>query len=96
MRARLPMMVQDPEIAAHQTPGEPIVEGWTMLDQDHFLDGPVTPRVAVIDLDPDTEHRERPVPFDPPGGGQRWPHYRVADDDVDKPAFIAVSAFATV
>ena len=63
VRARLPMMIQDPDISA--TDVGRLVEDWTRLDQAHFLDGPITPRLAVIDLDPDTEELQEPVRFEP-------------------------------
>ena len=94
MRVRLPMMIQDPAISTKDV-GR-VVEGWTKLDQKHFLDGPITPRVAVIDLDPDTETMGEPVVFQPPVGNQVFGRYVVDRDDVESDPFIAVSTFATV
>lgn len=94
MRARLPMMIQDPEIA--ETDVGRMVEDWKGLEQDHFLAGPITPRLAVVDLDPDTEVLEPPVAFEPPAGRRTLGRYSVDRDAIDQPPFIAVSAFATV
>lgn len=93
-RARLPMMIQDPEIA--ETAVGRMVEDWKGLEQDHFLAGPITPRLAVVDLDPDSETLLDPVPFEPPSGGRTLGRYTVDRDDIESPPFIAVSAFATV
>ena len=64
MRIRLPQMIQDPDISVLDI-GR-VVEDWTQLDEDHYLDGPVTPRVAVVDLNPTTEKLERGAVFEPP------------------------------
>src|SRR5690242_18025199 len=95
MRVRLPMMIQDPEIAQLSSVGR-LVEDWLGLEQEHLLDGPVTTRLAVVDLDPDTEELQAAVAFAPPKGGQRLGRYRVAEKDVQSAPFIAVSSFATV
>ena len=95
MRARLPMMIQDPEIS--QTDVGRMVEDWIGLDQEHFLDGPITPRIAVVDLDPDTEAL-RPRGEVP--AADREPDARALRRQPERAsnpgAFIAVSAFATV
>jgi hypothetical protein len=94
MRARLPMMIQDPELA--ETAISRPVEDWMGLQQEHFVDGPITPRVAVIDLDPDTEELADPVRFEQPDGGRVLGRYVVDRNDIQSIPFIAVSAFATV
>jgi hypothetical protein len=94
MRVRLPLMIQDPDIAATTT-GR-LVETWTKADEDHWLDGPVTPRVAVLDLDPTTEALGPGAPFEPPAGRRTYGRYRVDLADVASPAFIATSVFGTV
>ena len=73
MRARLPMMIQDPEIS--QTDVGRMVEDWIGLDQEHFLDGPITPRIAVVDLDPDTEALHPAVKFQLPTGSRTLGRY---------------------
>ena len=66
MRVRVPLMIQDPEIAHLTT--DRLVEDWLGLAEAHYLDGPVTERVAVIDLHPTTEALEPGAVFEPPSG----------------------------
>ncbi len=94
MRVRVPLMIQDPEIAS--LPTDRLVEDWLGLAEAHYLDGPVTERVAVVDLDPTTEALEPGAVFEPPSGRRTFGRYRVGKTDVDSPAFIQVSAFGTV
>jgi hypothetical protein len=94
MRIRLPQMIQDPDISALEI-GR-LVEDWTLLDEDHYLDGPVTPRVAVIDLDPTTEQLEPGAVFLPPEGGRTLGAYRADKSKITSNHFIQVSVFATV
>ena len=94
MRVRLPQMIQDPEVVKRDV--DLLVEDWTMLDEDHFLDGPITPRVAVVDLDPNTEELVPGAVYRLPTGGQTLSRYDVDRSDVMSAAFIQVSVFATV
>ena len=84
MRARLPMMIQDPEIS--QTDVGRMVEDWIGLDQEHYLDGPVTPRIAVVDLDPDTEALRPAVKFQPPSGSRTLGRYAANRNAVESRA----------
>jgi hypothetical protein len=68
-------MIQDPEISQMEV-GR-LVEDWTKIDEDHYLDGPVTPRVAVIDLNPNTEALEPGAVFIPPEGRRKLGSYKV-------------------
>ena len=92
--ARLQMMIQDPDLA--ETAIGRLVEDWLGLEQEHFLDGPITPRLAIVDLDPDNEELQPPVPFDPPERGRPLGRYLKNPYDIESDAFIAVSTFATV
>ena len=94
MRVRLPQMIQDPEVVKRDV--DLLVEDWTMLDEDHFLDGPITPRVAVVDLDPNTEELVPGAVYRLPTGSQTLSRYDVDRNDVMSTAFIQVSVFATV
>src|SRR5687768_14576923 len=94
MRVRLPQMVQDPELVASD--GGVFDEDWLGLDEDHFLDGPITPRVAVVDLDPSTEELVPGAVFQLPTRNQKLGRYDVDRDDVMSSTFIQVSVFATV
>ena len=94
MRVRVPLMIQDPELSQLTT--DRLVEDWLGLDEAHFLDGPITERVAVVDLDPETEAVERGAVFEPPDGRRTFGRYRVDRQRVSSPHFIAVSVFGTV
>jgi hypothetical protein len=94
MRVRVPLMIQDPEIA-HLPTGR-LVEDWLGLAEPHYLDGPVTERVAVVDLDPTTEALEPGAVFEPPSGSRTFGRYRVDRKTVTAPHFIQVSVFGTV
>jgi len=94
MRVRVPLMIQDPEIAHLTT--DRLVEDWLGLAEPHYLDGPVTERVAVIDLHPTTEALEPGAVFEPPSGRRTFGRYRVDKRTVTSPHFIAVSVFGTV
>jgi hypothetical protein len=94
MRIRAPLMIQDPDLGGIAI--DRSVEEWLGIDEDHYLDGPVTPRVAVIDLDPDTEELRRGAVYEPPSGNRTLGRYDVATDDIYDTRFIGVSVFATV
>src|SRR6266849_4919078 len=49
MKVRVPVIVKDPEVSEYKEiqPTEQI-----LIEEDVFLDGPVSPRVAVLDFDP--------------------------------------------
>ena len=94
MRVRAPLMIQDPEISQMEV-GR-LVEDWLRIDEDHYLDGPVTPRVAVVDLDPNTEELVRGAVFIPPEGRRTLGSYKVDRSRIYSRHFIQVSVFATV
>jgi len=94
MGIRLPMMIQDPSIS--QVDVGRLVEDWLKLDERHYLDGPVSERVAVVDLDPDTDALGPPVRFVPAAGRRTLGRYDVEKTDIASPNFIPVSVFATV
>jgi len=94
MIVRVPIMIQDQFVA--------MAKGMTSLtdnfdaDEDFFLDGPVTPRVAVLDLDATTGALLPGVKFIPPKPGRKRGKYEVAEGDASSPAFMQVSVFGTV
>jgi hypothetical protein len=98
MRLRVPVIVKDPEVSDFKeiAPTETI----TIESEDMFLDGPISPRVAILDLDPATG-RLRPgvrvrAPKDPRGyAGYDLPTPVRADSDVSAEA-AAVSTFGCV
>ena len=94
MNVTAPMMIQDPAIADLKI-GR-LIERWEGIHEDHYLDGPVTPRVAIVDLDPSTEANVEPARFLPPEGRRKHGEYHVDATDIESDAFIQVSTFATV
>jgi hypothetical protein len=95
MKVRVPLMVQDPEIARFK--GMKPTEGFDINREDYFLDGPVTERVAVLDFDPDSGALSKGARFVPPKKGRVLGRYHVKDKlDVKAPDFIQVNAFATI
>jgi len=101
MDIQVPIMIQDPQIAKYRGVAR-IVEK-PHVDEEFFLDGPVSKRVAVLDFDPDTGKLMRPVSFQRPSR-RRKGRYKIANEDnvykptfdVYAPDFIAVSVFGTV
>ncbi|GAB4533780.1 MAG: hypothetical protein Kow0063_16220 [Anaerolineae bacterium] len=95
MKVRVPMMIQDPLFGRYENLKS--TEGFDIAQEDFFLDGPVTRRVAVLDFDPQTGVLLPGVPFRPAPPGRKLGRYQIADEDnLHAPDFIAVSAFATV
>jgi hypothetical protein len=94
MKVRVPLMIMDP--AGSQLGIDRLVEDWTGIEEDHYLDGPVTPRVAVVDLDPDTERNVPGATFRPPAGDRKLGAYAVDRKDFYSPNFIQVNAFGSV
>ncbi len=95
MKVRVAMMVQDPEMAQYKEI-KPI-EGFDIVREDFFLDGPVTRRVAVLDFDPETGNLLPGVQFRPPPPDRKLGKYDVPNEtDVHALDFIQVNVFATV
>ena len=98
MRLRVPVIVKDPEVSDWKeiAPTETI----TIESEDMFLDGPISPRVAILDFDPETG-RLRPgvrvrMPKDPKGyAGYDLVNPVTAASDVSAEA-AAVSTFGCV
>jgi hypothetical protein len=95
MKVRVPIMIQDPMTARYK--GMKLVEGFYIIGEDVFLDGPVTRRVAVLDFDPDTGALVPGVRFRPPPPGRVLGAYEIEDEeDIYSPGFLQVNALATV
>jgi hypothetical protein len=89
------MMIQDPKLSKLE--GLERIKEKHNVEEDFFLDGPVSRRVAILDLDPKTGRLEPGVPFRPPTGGQKLWRYVLADeDDIYARDAIALSVFGTV
>jgi hypothetical protein len=88
-------MIQDP-LTARYKEIEP-VEHFDIVNEDFFLDGPVTKRVAVLDFDPKTKVLLAGVPFRPPPPDRVLGRYDIADEnDIHATDFIQVNCLATV
>jgi hypothetical protein len=98
MQVHVPVIVKDPVVTEYKDiePTEQIT-----VEADVFLDGPVSPRVAVLDFEPDSGALAPPARFEPPKARARRGSYDVprpvsiGDRDVD-PVATAVSVFGAV
>jgi len=98
MKVRVPVIIKDPEVAEDKdvAPTE-----WLEIEEDAFLDGPVSPRVAVLDFEPDEGFLAPSARFLPPAGRQEAGGYEIrrpirpGDRQVDRFA-AAVSVFGVV
>jgi hypothetical protein len=94
VKVQVPMMVDDGRFAPQGRGGATEV---VQIEEDFFLDGPVSQRVAVLDFDPQTGSLEPGVPYIPPTKGKKLGHYDLPVPlDISSPAFGRVSVFATV
>ena len=95
MKVRVPIMIQDPMTSQYKE--MKLVEHFDIVDEDFFLEGPVTKRVAVLDFDPKSGTRLPGAHFLPPPPGRKLGRYDVADEEkIYARDFKQVSVFATV
>jgi len=95
MQVRLPIMLGDPQTS--KDGGLDNFEEFTTRDEDFFLDGPVSRRVAVIDLDPETGGIFPGSRLVPPRGRRKFGRYEIPKEEgIYGREFQQVSAFATV
>jgi hypothetical protein len=95
MKVRVPLLIKDK--MATDFIGVKRTEGFEITDEPFFLDGPVTRRVAVLDLDAETGALHPGARFRPPGVGPKIGGYDLADDkDLEARDFNQVSVFGTV
>jgi hypothetical protein len=96
--ALIPMMVDDPKYSGSELAGATIERH--KFQEDYFLDGPVTRRVAVLDFDEKSGALLPGVPYERPKGKNKLGSYKLAPDskrpDITTRAFNRVSVFATV
>ncbi len=98
MQVRIPVIVKDPVVTQYKDvePTEQIT-----IDDGAFLDGPVSPRVAVLDFEPDIGTLAPPARYVAPKGRSKRGTYEIphpvstGDPDVDHIA-AAVSVFGAV
>ncbi len=95
MKARVPVLIKDPSVSNWK--GVPLAELFTVEDEDFFLDGPVTRRVAVIDFDPASGRIFPGAKFVPPDKPEGAGHYDVpCAGDLGNPAFVQAAVFGGV
>ena len=98
VKVRLPYMIQDQLTAVRK--GMKPDEGFEYQGDEHFLDGPVCERVAVIDFDEATQSLRPGVKFLSPPKGGGMGKYEVpklgGQYDVSSRDFQNVSVFSTV
>lgn len=94
-------MIQDP---ATSLKGEKKTEGFDPANEEFFLDGPVTKRLAILDFSPENGELVKGATFHPPPLGRVRGWYTDEDgndvyytkkDELEKPAFLQVATFAT-
>ncbi len=94
VKVRIPMMVDDARFAPQ---GRGDLTENVDIEDEFFLDGPVTRRVAVLDFNPDTGALEPGAHYLPSKPGKKLGRYDVPEKpDVHSRAFNQVSVFATV
>ncbi len=95
MKIKVPIFVQD-RWAAERDKIKPI-EHFFLEEEEFFLDGPTTRRLAVLDFDPDTGKLFPGARFKPPAGGRKTGEYEIADEnDLTSRDLNQVSVFGAV
>ena len=95
MKVRVPLLIKDK--LATELIGVKRTEGFEITDEPFFLDGPVTRRVAVLDLDAETGALHPGAVFRPPSDGSKIGGYKLADEkNFDARDFNQVSVFGSV
>ncbi|MFP2904288.1 hypothetical protein ACLESD_04280 [Pyxidicoccus sp. 3LFB2] len=95
VEVRVPVLVQDPVAARERH--LPALEWVRLGSEDVVLDGPVSPRVAVLDLDAATGRLRRGARYQPPEREGQPGTFRLRDPErLDAPDVIQVSVFGTV
>lgn len=94
-KVRLPYIVQDQLTATRK--GMKPVEFFYYEDEDEvFLDGPVSKRVAVVDFDAKDGRLQPSTVFEPPTGRRTVGRYVVDESELESIEFTQVSVFSTV
>lgn len=94
VKLRVPMMVQDPVVREYK--GLELLDN-VELEDEFFLDGPISRRVAVLDFDDRTGALRSGIRYVPPPAGRVIGEYEIADRTaVSSRDLLAVSVFATV
>ncbi|HQS49349.1 MAG TPA: hypothetical protein PK706_23395 [Xanthobacteraceae bacterium] len=74
-----------------------LLEGWLLKTDQEMLDGPITRRLAIVDIDPNTGALVPGARYQAATPTRHYGHYAIADQtDPTEPAFQQVSVFTTV
>lgn len=94
MKIQVPIIVKDPEVTDFKE--VPPTERVT-IEEDFFLDGPISSRVAVVDFDEDSGALLAGTPFRAPAKTTGFGHYHLGEENnLHARDFIRVSVFGTV
>ena len=96
MRVKVPVLIKDPEVSRYKD--LPLVEDFVVEQEERFLDGPVSRRLAILDFDADAGGLRAGARFVPPGAGASvFGRYDVASrSELDADDFIQASTFGGV
>lgn len=97
MKVKLPLMIQD-AVSAEMKGLTRMVESKEFDNEQFFIAGPVTERVAILDFDPESGQLRPGVPFSKPVDGRRGT-YEVTipkPHAPPSPEFISVNVLATI
>jgi len=96
MRVKVPVLIKDPEVSRYKD--LPLVEDFVVEQEELFLDGPVSRRLAILDFDADAGGLRAGARFVPPGAGASvFGRYDVASrSELDADDFIQASTFGGV
>jgi hypothetical protein len=97
MEVTLPLMIQD-AVSAEMKGLRRMVESRTFDNEQFFITGPVTERIAILDFDPETGQLRPGVPFVKSADGRR-DTYEVTIPNAKEdpsPEFISVNVLATI
>ena len=98
MKVRVPVLIKDQVTWREYFPEvQPEYENFLIKNEEFFLDGPVTKRVAVLDFDPKTGALLSGARYVPPGKGKKIGHYEIRNiENIQSRDFNQVSVFGTV
>ena len=96
MKVKVPVLIKDPEVSRYKD--LPLVEDFVVEQEELFLDGPVSRRLAILDFDADAGGLRAGARFVPPGAGASvFGRYDVASrSELDADDFIQASTFGGV
>jgi len=95
MRVQVPVLIKDPSVS--QWKDLPLAEPFEIENEDVYLDGPVSRRVAVLDFEPGSGRLRLGARFIPPEKPDGVGRYEVPmSGDLANPAFVQAAVFGGV